>query len=144
VILGATEIDTDFNVNVHTDSNGIIMGGSGGHSDIAHGAKLTVVVTPLVRARTPIVVSNVTTKTTPGKDVDVLVTQRGVAVNPQRGELKEKLIEAGLPVVEIEELRELALKICGRGEPAKFTDKVVAIVKDRLGEPIDQIRQVTN
>ena len=33
VILGATEIDTDFNVNVHTDSNGYIMGGSGGHSD---------------------------------------------------------------------------------------------------------------
>ncbi|MBR6708762.1 MAG: citrate lyase subunit alpha, partial [Clostridia bacterium] len=35
VILGATEIDTDFNVNVHTDSNGYIMGGSGGHSDTA-------------------------------------------------------------------------------------------------------------
>ncbi|MBO5019107.1 MAG: citrate lyase subunit alpha [Clostridia bacterium] len=32
VILGATEIDTDFNVNVHTDSNGFMMGGSGGHS----------------------------------------------------------------------------------------------------------------
>ena len=32
VILGATEIDLDFNVNVHTDSNGLIMGGSGGHS----------------------------------------------------------------------------------------------------------------
>lgn len=27
VILGATEIDTQFNVNVHTDSNGYIMGG---------------------------------------------------------------------------------------------------------------------
>ena len=26
VILGATEVDTDFNVNVHTDSNGYIMG----------------------------------------------------------------------------------------------------------------------
>ena len=39
VILGATEIDTEFNVNVHTDSNGYIMGGSGGHSDTAAGAK---------------------------------------------------------------------------------------------------------
>ena len=33
VILGATQIDTDFNINVHTDSNGRIMGGSGGHTD---------------------------------------------------------------------------------------------------------------
>ena len=28
-VLGATEIDTSFNINVHTDSNGSIMGGSG-------------------------------------------------------------------------------------------------------------------
>jgi citrate lyase subunit alpha/citrate CoA-transferase len=142
VILGATEIDTDFNVNVHTDSNGIIMGGSGGHSDIANGAKLTIVVTPLVRARTPIVVDRVTTKTTPGSDVDVLVTQRGVAVNPARGDLAQKLKDAGLPVKDIGQLRDLAQKICGQREPTKFKDKVVAIVKDRLGLPIDQIRQV--
>jgi citrate lyase subunit alpha/citrate CoA-transferase len=142
VILGATEIDTDFNVNVHTESNGIIMGGSGGHSDIANGAKMTVVVTPLVRARTPIVVDRVTTKTTPGSDVDVLVTQRGIAVNPARKELADRLKDAGLPVRDIHELRAMAAKITGDREPARFTDKVVAIVKDRLGNPIDQIRQV--
>lgn len=33
VVLDATEIDTDFNVNVHTDSNGRIIGGSGGHTE---------------------------------------------------------------------------------------------------------------
>ena len=50
VILGATEIDTDFNVNVHTDSNGYIMGGSGGHSDTAAGAKLSMIIAPMFRA----------------------------------------------------------------------------------------------
>ena len=40
MILGATEIDIDYNVNVTTGSNGVIMGGSGGHSDTAAGAKL--------------------------------------------------------------------------------------------------------
>ena len=39
VILGATQVDVNFNVNVHTDSNGYIMGGSGGHSDTAAGSK---------------------------------------------------------------------------------------------------------
>ena len=51
VVLGATEIDTGFNVNVHTDSNGYIIGGSGGHSDTAAGAKLAMIVAPLYRAR---------------------------------------------------------------------------------------------
>ena len=55
VILGATEIDTDFNVNVHTDSRGAIMGGSGGHSDTAAGATLSMIISPLFRARLPIV-----------------------------------------------------------------------------------------
>ena len=58
VILGATEIDTDFNINVHTDSNGRIMGGSGGHSDTAAGAKLAMIIAPLSRARLPIVTSS--------------------------------------------------------------------------------------
>ena len=39
VILGATEIDLDFNVNVTTTSLGNIIGGSGGHANAAHGAK---------------------------------------------------------------------------------------------------------
>ena len=73
VILGATQIDTDFNVNVHTDSNGYIMGGSGGHSDTAAGAKLTMIVAPLFRARLPIVVDQVLAVSTPGDTVDVLV-----------------------------------------------------------------------
>lgn len=36
---GASLIDTRFNVNVITSSNGVIMGGSGGYNDIAVGAR---------------------------------------------------------------------------------------------------------
>ena len=85
VILGATEIDTDFNVNVHTDSNGFIMGGSGGHSDAAAGSKLCMIIAPMFRARLPIVTDHVHCISTPGKDIDALVTQGGIAVNPRKG-----------------------------------------------------------
>jgi citrate lyase subunit alpha/citrate CoA-transferase len=47
MILGATEIDLEFNVNVTTGSDGFIMGGSGGHADAAAGAKLAIVTTRL-------------------------------------------------------------------------------------------------
>ena len=79
VVLGATQIDTDFNVNVHTDSNGYIIGGSGGHTDVAANAKLTIIVAPLSRARMDIVVDKVLTVSTPGRFVDLLVTQYGLA-----------------------------------------------------------------
>lgn len=82
-VLGATEIDTDFNVNVHTDSYGRIMGGSGGHSDASAGSKLSIITAPLFRGRLPIVLDHVNCISTPGCDIDVLVTQAGVAVNPK-------------------------------------------------------------
>jgi len=122
VILGATEIDTNFNVNVHTDSNGYIMGGSGGHSDTAAESKLCMIVAPLFRARLPIVVDRVHTITTPGSTVDVLVTERGIAVNPKRQDLKDKLKNAGLPIVEIEELKAMGEKIAGKAKKAERQD----------------------
>lgn len=78
VILGATQIDTDFNINVHTDSDGRIMGGSGGHSDTAAGAKLAMIIAPLSRARLPIVTDRVNCISTPGSTIDVLVTQKAL------------------------------------------------------------------
>ena len=140
VILGATQIDLDFNVNVHTDSNGFIMGGSGGHSDTAAGAKLAIIVAPLYRARLPIVVDRVHTKSTPGSTVDVLVTQRGVAVNPKREELKQRLIKGGLKVFDISELKEMAERVTGTPEPISKGGRVVAKVEYRDGTIIDEIR----
>lgn len=142
VLLGATEIDTDFNVNVHTDSNGYIMGGSGGHSDTAAGAKLSMIIAPMFRARLPIVTDHVTCISTPGKDIDVLVTQGGIAVNPKNGELLEKLKAAGLPVVDIHQLKEKTERITGKPKKLPQGDKVVAQVFSRDGQLQDVIYNV--
>ena len=142
VILGATEVDLDFNVNVHTDSAGNIMGGSGGHSDTAAGAKLAMIIAPLVRARLPLVMERVLCITTPGATVDAVVTQRGIAVNPRRAELADRLRDAGLPIVDIAELRAIALKMTGEPAVRKNTGRVVADVIYRDGTLIDQIRQI--
>ena len=142
VILGATQIDTNFNVNVHTDSSGYIMGGSGGHSDTAAGAKMTMIVAPLFRARLPIVVDRVLCCSTPGKTVDVLVTQRGIAVNPLRPELAQRFSEAGLPVMDIDALAREAEKICGKPAPPVLGDREVAKVIYRDGTLLDTIYNV--
>ena len=142
VILGATEIDTDFNVNVHTDSNGYIMGGSGGHSDTAAGAKLSMIIAPMFRARLPIVTDRVTCVSTPGKDIDVLVTQGGIAVNPKNQELKARLVDAGLPVVDIRELKEKTERITGTPQKLPKGDRVVAEVIGRNGDVSDLIYNI--
>ncbi len=142
VILGATEIDTDFNVNVHTDSNGYIMGGSGGHSDTAAGAKLSMIIAPMFRARLPIVTDRVTCVSTPGQDIDVLVTQGGIAVNPANKDLQQRLTQAGLPVIDIRELKEKTEQITGKPKPIRKGDRVVAEVIDRNGFVLDRIYNV--
>jgi len=141
VILGATEIDTDFNVNVHTDSNGYIMGGSGGHSDTAAGSKLSMIIAPMFRARLPIVTDRVQCISTPGEDIDVLVTQGGIAVNPRNTELRERLAAAGLPIVDIRELKEKTEAITGKPKPIAKGDRVVAEVIGRNGNLLDKIYQ---
>lgn len=142
VILGATEIDTDFNVNVHTDSNGYIMGGSGGHSDTAAGSKLCMIIAPMFRARLPIVTDRVTCISTPGKDIDVLVTQGGIAVNPENPELKQRLVDANLPIVDIHELKEKTERITGKPQKVSMGNRAVAKVISREGELLDTIYNV--
>ncbi len=144
VVLGATEIDIGFNVNVHTDSNGVIMGGSGGHSDTAAGAKLSMIVAPLFRARLPIVVDKVLCVTTPGDTVDVLVTQRGVAVNPARPELRDSLKQGGLPVFDIEELKNMAERVTGKPALVRPQGRVVAEVEYRDQRIIDRIHSINS
>ena len=143
VLLGATEIDPDFTVNVHTDSAGCIMGGSGGHSDTAAGAKLSMIIAPLFRARLPIITGRVRCISTPGRDVDVVVTQRGVAVNPAKPDLALRLKDAGLPIVDIHELKQIAERITGVPAVPPEGGRVVARVLSRDGEPLDVIRQLT-
>lgn len=142
VILSALEIDVDFNVNVMTGSDGVIRGAVGGHPDTAAGASLTVVTAPLLRGRIPTVCERVNTICTPGSTIDVLVTDQGVAVNPNRPELKEKLIAAGLPVTTIEKLKERAEKVVGKPEPIQYTDRIVGVLMYRNNTVIDVIRQI--
>jgi citrate lyase subunit alpha/citrate CoA-transferase len=127
---------------VVTGSDGKIIGGSGGHSDTAAGAKLTIVVASLVRGHRPIVTDEVLTATTPGESVDVVVTDYGVAVNPQRVDLEGRLKAAGLPVRDISFLKRTAEKAVGTPKPAEVGDKVVAVVEYRDGTLIDIVRQV--
>ena len=136
VILGATEIDTKFNVNVHTDSMGNLMGGAGGHSDASAGAKITMIIAPLFRRNHPIVLDDVAYVTTPGKDIDVLVTQAGVAVNTSLDknlELEKRLKAAGINVKSIFDLREEAVRETGNREKFIPGEKPVAKIIYRDG-----------
>ncbi|WP_432663889.1 citrate lyase subunit alpha [Wukongibacter baidiensis] len=142
MILGATEIDTNFNVNVTTGSSGVIMGGSGGHSDTAAGSKMSIVVTQLTKGRLPIVVDRVTTVTTPGESIDVLVTERGIAINPLRKDILEKLENANLPIMPIEKLKEIAESMTGKPEKVEFDERIVALVEYRDGTIIDVVRRI--
>ncbi|ADY57493.1 citrate lyase, alpha subunit [Syntrophobotulus glycolicus DSM 8271] len=141
MILGATEIDVGFNVNVVTGSDGVIMGASGGHNDTAAGSKLAMVVTNLIKGRLPVVKDKVTTVTTPGETIDVLVTERGIAVNPLRQDLIEKLKATDLNIMTIEELKTISESMTGQAEPIEFNDRVVAVVEYRDGTVIDIVRQ---
>ena len=142
MILSATEIDTDFNINSLTGSTGMIMGAVGGAPDTAAGAKLTVVVAPTMRKRIPIVTDKVTNIVTPGETVDVLITERGICVNPRRKDLIEVLEAAGIELKTIEELKEEVEKLTGKPEKTSFTDTVVAVIEYRDGTVIDVIKQV--
>ncbi|WP_145574390.1 citrate lyase subunit alpha [Yersinia mollaretii] len=142
VVLSALEIDTRFNVNVLTGSDGVLRGASGGHCDTAVAARLSIIVAPLVRGRIPTLVNQVTTCVTPGSSIDILVTDHGIAVNPARPELAERLQQAGLPVVTIDWLYQRALILTGLPQPIKFSDRVVAVVRYRDGSVIDVVHQI--
>lgn len=141
VILGATEVDLDFNVNVTTDSHQTLIGGSGGHSDTASEAKVTIIVAPLLRGRLPLILDQVTTITTLGKHIDILVTERGIAIHQNRTDLWEQLKDSTLPIMTIKELQEIAYRLTGTPRPIKSTKRVIGVVEDRTHEIIDTLYQ---
>ena len=142
VILSALEVDVNFNVNVLVGSDGIIRGAIGGHPDTAEDSALSIIVCPLLRGRIPCVVPKVTTLITPGKGVDVVVTEYGIAVNSGRPEIAERLSAAGLKIVDIKDLAAKASSIIGQPDPLPFGDKVVGIVMDRHGKVLDEIHNI--
>lgn len=142
VVLSALEIDTKFNVNVMTGSDGVLRGASGGHSDTAACAKLTVIVTPLIRGRIPCIVEDVNTVITPGESIDVVVTEVGIAVNPRRPDLIERFKEANLTIKSIDELKEKAYSIVGVPDKIEYEDEIVGIIEYRDGSIIDVVRKM--
>lgn len=142
VVLAALEVDTDFNVNVLTGSDGVLRGAPGGHPDTAAGSKCCIIVTPLTRGRMATVCEHVVTVTTPGDCVDVLVTDYGIAVNPLRPDLIACLDQAGIPHVPIETLKEKAYSLVGRPEDLQWEDQVVAVLEARDGTILDVVRKI--
>lgn len=142
VVLGALEIDTGFNVNVVTGSDGVLRGAPGGHPDTAAGSKCCIVVTPLTRGRMATVCDHVVTVTTPGDCVDVLVTDYGIAVNPLRPDLEECLDKVGIKHVSIEDLKNKAYELVGTPDDLEWDDKIVAVVEARDGSLLDVIHKI--
>lgn len=142
VILGATEIDTNFNVNVSTGSHGLLMGGSGGHQDTAAGSKLSIIVSKLFSSRIPLIKDKVDVITTPGSIIDVLVTERGICVNPLRQDLIEKFKEVKLDIVDIHELKKYSEKVMGIPKPIEKSERIIGFSEYRDGRILDVIYEV--
>lgn len=141
-ILGATEVDTNFNVNVNTHSDGRLLHGIGGHQDSAAGANLTMITVPVYRKKIPVIRDSVTTITTPGDVIDAIVTDQGIAINPKRKDLIEKLDESNINIVSIESLKQMAHDETGGPPMVDFGDEIIAITKWRNGELLDVIYKV--
>ncbi|HEV2395783.1 MAG TPA: citrate lyase subunit alpha [Candidatus Sulfotelmatobacter sp.] len=141
VVLGATEIDTNFNANVVTHSDGRLLHGIGGWQNcLVSGC--TILAVPSFRDRIPVIVDRVTTLCGPGDLIDVVVTERGIAINPLRQDLIDATRDSKLPIRSIEEIKGDVERICGgKPETARRTDRPVAIVKWVDGTLLDTVWQ---
>ena len=139
VVLGATEIDVNFNGNVITHSDGRMLHGIGGWQNCLH-CGCSILAIPSFRGRIPTIVDEVTTLTGPSELIDVVVTERGIAINPRRQDLIDTVKASDLPIRKIDEIKEEVNKICG-GKPQKprLTDQPVAVVKWVDGTVLDTI-----
>jgi len=143
VFLGGTEVDVNFNVNVNTHSDGQLLHGIGGHQDTAAGAAFTVILTTILRKTNPIRRDRVTTITTPGDVVDAVVTDQGMAINPRRKDLLEKVEGKDLPLATIEELRDRAYESTGTPTPPRVDrSKIVGLIHWLDGTVMDTVFKV--
>ena len=141
VVLGATEVDINFNANVVTHSDGMLLHGIGGWQNCLF-SKTVILPIPLFRDRIPVITDEVTTLCGPGELIDVIVTERGIAINPLRKDLIEKVKDSGLQIKSIKELQKEAELICGKPEKPLLSDEIVAAIKWVDGTIIDVVRKV--
>lgn len=142
VVLGATEADIDFNINVNTHSDGRLLHGIGGHQDTAAGAELSIMMMPVFRKTNAIIRDRVTTVSAPSHSVDAIVTDYGIAINPARKDILKKLKGSPLKLVDIKELRDIAYSEAGKPEEPEYLDRIVSAVQFRDGTYLDVIRQI--
>lgn len=141
VILGATEVDTGFNVNVNTHSDGRMLHGIGGHQDVSAAAYLTIITVPVYRKKNPIVLEKVTTISTPGDVIDAIVTNQGIAINPKRKDLIQK-VKGKVDLVDINDLKDIAYEATGGIRPPNLGKDVIGMTKYFDGTVLDNIYQV--
>lgn len=141
-VLSATEMDVNYNVNVLTNSYGELIGAPGGHPDAAAGANMTIITMPLFRGRLPMLLEKVNTIVTPGNTVDALVTEYGIAINPQREDLLEWYKKSRLPIVDIHFLQKKANIMAGHPKETEFGNQLCGYVEYGDGRIIDTIRNI--
>ncbi len=141
VILGATEVDVNFNANVVTHSDGYLLHGIGGWQNCLF-SKTVILPLPLFRDRIPVIIDHVTTLCGPGELIDVIITERGIAINPLRKDLINSVKGTGLPIRSIKELKDEAERICGKSQKPHFENDIVAAVKWVDGTVIDVVRRI--
>ena len=144
VVLGATEVDVNFNANVVTHSDGQMLHGIGGWQNCLF-SKCTILPIPAFRDRIPVIVDEVTTLVGPGELIDVIVTERGIAINPLRTDLIEATKDSGLPIRSIQEIKaEIDDLIGGVPQKPKLTDEPIGVVKWVDGTVLDTIFRIAD
>jgi citrate lyase subunit alpha/citrate CoA-transferase len=96
-----------------------------------------------VRDRIPVLVDRVTTLVGPGELIDVIATERGVAINPRRQDLLDALRGSDLPIRDIRDIKAEVERLCG-GAPERpaLGDDFVAAIQWVDGTVIDGVRRV--
>ncbi len=142
-MLGAMEIDVNFNVNPLTFSNGRIAGAIGGFQNCL-GGKCVMILAPANRKQNIIVRDRVTTLVAPGEAVDVYVSERGIAINPRREDLIDRVKGSGLPIKKIEEIQAEVMKELPDSptDIPELGDKPVGVVMWENETAIDTLWQV--
>ncbi|MFM9872994.1 MAG: citrate lyase subunit alpha [Fimbriimonadaceae bacterium] len=141
-VLGATEVDINFNANVVTHSDGRLLHGIGGWQDALF-SQCTILAVPSLRNRVPIIRDELTTLCGPGELVDVVVTERGIAINPKRLDLIEAVKGSGIPLKRLEEIKEESETLAG-GKPSEIRreENMIGLVTWVDGTILDTINQV--
>jgi citrate lyase subunit alpha/citrate CoA-transferase len=118
----------------------LLNSGIGGHQDAAR-AKLSIIVLPIAR-KGPSILDSVTTVSTPGDSIDMIVTDVGIAINPKqtpkRKRLENNLRKADLNIKSVTSLKEEAFSMASPLE-ANFTSEIVGLVEYRDGTHLDVI-----